>query len=157
MKPIAKALLGGCGCLGILAVVGTIGLGAWLFTGPEGGVKLGNEMDEYALQYIDQQRLLEAGEEILAYYDVTISMDSTEAALLTSERLIYHKDGGNMSIRLVDISDIRHRYESLVGDVIEVESTNGQTMKIEIAPLNQGETFNNVLMRAWQSASDLAP
>lgn len=154
MKPFVKIVIGGCGCLALLGVATVLGLGAWLFTSPEGGVKLGNEMDTYALEYIEQHGLLEQGEEILAYYDVTISMDGTEAALLTPRRVLYHKDGANTSISLEEITDIRHRKESLVGDVIEIESSTGQTMKIEIAPLNQGETFKNVLMRAWESTHE---
>lgn len=154
MKPFFKILLGGCGCLALLGIAAVVGLGIWVSSTPEGGVKLGNEMDAYALEYIEQHGLIGPKEQILAYYDVTISMDGTEAALLTSRRLIYHKNGADTSIALDEITDVRHRKEGLIGDILEIDSSTGQTMKIEIAPLNQGETFKNVLMRAWESAAD---
>ena len=81
-------------------------------------------------------------------YDVTLSLDGTEAAILTTERLVYHKGGKSSSIPLSDIADIRHRKETLIGDIIEIDSRAGIPMKIEIAPLNQGETFLNALRDA---------
>lgn len=152
MNPVAKTFLIGCGVLGFLALCGVVVVGVWLFTGPEGGVKLGNEVDTYALEYLEEHEVLEPGEEILAYYDVTIAMDGTEAAILTDQRVMYHKAGKTTSILLDDIADVRHRYESLIGDIFEIQSTSGRTMKIEIAPFNQGETFKNVLMATWQDA-----
>ena len=154
MKPITKGLLIGCGSVTVLAIGAVVWLGVWLVSGPESGVKLGNEMDPYALDYMAEHDLLEEGEEILAYYDVTMAMDGTEAAILTTDRVIYHKQGNTTSIRIGDIEDIRHRYEAFIGDVIEIQATSGHAMKIEIAPLNQGETFKNVLMSAWKRAGE---
>ena len=34
----------------------------------------------------------------------------------------------------------------------EIQADSGQIMKIEIAPLNQGETFENALMALWREA-----
>lgn len=155
MKPIAKAFLFGCGGLALLVVAGIVGLGVWLFSGPEGGVKLGNDMDQYALDYIAEHDLLRPGEEVLAYYDVTLGMDGTEAAILTPDRVIYHKNGNTTSIPIQEIEEIHRRYETLVGDVIEIRSSSGSAMKIEIAPFNQGETFKNVLMSTWQRTKDM--
>ena len=154
MNPIAKGFLIGCGGLAVVVLVGVVGLGVWLMSGPEGGVKLSNEMDQYALDYIAAHDFLDPDEELLAYFDVTLAMDGTEAAILTSDRVIYHNAGNTTSIRVEDIEDVSHRYESLVGDVIEIRSTSGQVMKIEIAPFNLGETFNNVLMNIWQKTND---
>jgi hypothetical protein len=147
------------GCAAIFLVVlvfGALVLGAiiWLFSGPEGGVKLANEMDQYALDYLEANNILEPNEALIAYYDVTISMDGTEAAILSTERVIYHKEGRSTAIRLNEIEDIQHRYESFTGDVIEVTSSSGVIIKIEIAPLNQGETFNNVLLNAWERTQE---
>jgi hypothetical protein len=133
----------------IVVVVGAI----WLFTGPEGGVRLPNEMEAYAQEYLDEHQILEGSEDLLAYYDVTLSLDGSEAVILTTTRVIYHKNGRNTSINIADIEDIRHRNEGLIGDVFEVSPTSGQSMKFEIAPLNQGETFKNVLMAEWERAS----
>lgn len=148
-----KVLLG-CGVVALVAIIGVVGLVAWLASGPESGVKLGNEMDKYALDYLAQHKILNPGEEVLAYYDVTLAMDGTEAAILTQDRVIYHKNGTTTAIPVRDIQDVRHRQESLLGDIIEVQSISGPVMKIEIAPLNQGETFKNVLVGLWEKAKE---
>ncbi len=153
MRPLIKGLLIGCGVVAIFAVLGLAGIGVWMFSGPESGVKLGNEMDQYALDYLATHELLEPGEEILAYYDVTLAMNGTEAAILTPARVLYHKNGSTTSIALKDIDDIRHRKETLIGDIIEIYGVSGQVMKIEIAPLNQGESFQNALLKAWRNAN----
>jgi len=146
-----KTLLG-CGIVfmafAILLVAGAI----WLFTGPEGGVKLNNEMEKNALQYLADHQILIPSEDLIAYYDATLSLDGTEAAILTTKRVIYHKDGRNDAIELKAIEDVRHRKETLIGDIIEIYASSGKSMKIEIAPLNQGETFRSSLMHAWQRA-----
>ncbi len=112
----------------------------------EGGVRTTNNMEKYALDYIKDNQLLEEGERISAYYDYTISLDGTEAILLTNSRLIYHnKETQTTVIKITDIVDIQNRTESLIGDIIEVTSQNGDIMMIEIAPLNQGETFLKAL------------
>ena len=47
-----------------------------------------HEMDEHALEYLDKNALLEPGEELRAHYDATVSMDGTEAAILTDRRVL---------------------------------------------------------------------
>ncbi len=112
----------------------------------EGGVRTTNNMEKYALDYIKDNQLLEEREKILAYYDYTISLDGTESVLLTDSRLIYHNnETQTTSIDITDIVDLQHRKESFIGDIIEVISKNGDIMMIEIAPLNQGETFLKIL------------
>ena len=147
-----KPILIGCGTLlGIFLILIMVGA-IWLFTGPEGGVRLPIDMEEYALEYLDTNKILEDSEELLAYYDVTVSLDGSESAILTTKRVIYHKNGKSNAMNLADVEDILHRKEVLIGDVFEISTTSGKTMKIEIAPLNQGETFKNVLMKAWERA-----
>jgi hypothetical protein len=142
----------GCGCLiFIIIVVMAIGV-TWLVSGPEGGVQLPNNLEPYAVKYIKDNKILEPSEELLAYYDETISLDGTEAALITTKRVIYHKNGNNESINIDDIEDIQHRKEALSGDIFEIYSTSGKVIKIEIAPLNQGETFKNILMKTREKA-----
>ena len=138
------------GCAVALALV--VLLVIWLGTGPEGGVRLANELEEYAIQHMEENSLLQAGEEVLAYYDVTISLDGSEAAILTDRRVLYFNRGRTTSIDLAEIANIGHRYENLIGDVIEIEGTAGVFLKIEIAPFNQGETFLNVLRSQWERA-----
>lgn len=154
MQPVAKAFLIGCGVIALIVIIGVVWVGWWLFSGPTSGVKVGNEMDQYALDYIAEHGLLEPDEEVLAYYDVTLAMDGTEAAIVTGDRVLYHKLGNTTSIPIREIEDIQHRYETLTGDIIEIQSDSGQMMKIEIAPLNAGETFKNVLMNRWQRVRD---
>src|SRR5687767_12588082 len=151
-----KWILIGCGGIIALGVIIIVGFGWWVSTTPESGVKLGNEMDKYALDYLAKNNLLKPGEEILAYYDVTMAMDGTEAAILTKDRVMYHKQGRTTEVRIQEVKDVRHRYESLIGDVIEIEDAAGRILKIEIAPFNQGETFRNALMSAWRAAKPQA-
>ena len=51
----------------------------------------------------------------------------------------------NKFFLLKDIIDVKHRAESLIGDIIEVYSANGDVFVIEVAPLNDGKLFLNVL------------
>lgn len=141
-------------CVIVLFIVGVIIVGGiiWLMRSPESGVKMANEMDSYALKYIKEHKLLNNTESLIAYYDATMSMNGSEAAILTTEHVMYHKGGTTTSIALKDIADVQHRRESLVGDIIEVKSKSGMRLKIEIAPLNQGESFYNALMDAWKTA-----
>ena len=112
----------------------------------EQGVKLYNEMPSYALEYIDENKILDTKEKVLAYYDVTLSFDSSEATILTNKRVIYHKNNKNQSIKYTDIDDIEHRDEGFPnGDIILVKSVKGEIMKIGIAPLNDGKVFLDVL------------
>ncbi|MEP2774814.1 MAG: PH domain-containing protein [Luteolibacter sp.] len=152
-----KNIFIGCGALLLLAGIGFVAALVWLLSGPESGVKLKNEMDPYALTYLTENNILTPDEELIAYYDATMGMDGTEAAILTNQRVIYHHNGTNDSIALSDIADIQHRKESIIGDIIEIYSISGTSMKIEIAALNQGETFHAALMRAWEYAKGTAP
>jgi hypothetical protein len=116
-----------------------------VFGGREGGVRLSNNMESYALEYIEDYAILSDSEQLVAYYDYTISCDGTEAAIITDNRVIYHKDGRNEHIYLDDIVDIRHRDE-MGGDIIEIYSSDREVLMVEIAPLNGGETFLNALL-----------
>lgn len=142
----------GCGAVFALGVLLVIACGYWLFSGPEGGVKMSNEMSAYATKYLSDHKLLGADEELVAYYDATIGMDGSEAAILTTKRIIYHKPPGGDAMNLADIAEIKHRKETLIGDVIEIYASSGKSMKIEIAPMNQGESFLSALERCWKNA-----
>jgi hypothetical protein len=83
---------------------------------------------------------------------MTLLPGTTLSAILTTSRVIYHKGGGNYEIAISDIADIRHRKETLIGDFIEIQSTSGKSMKIEIARLNGGESFLASLMGGWGNA-----
>jgi hypothetical protein len=94
----------------------------WLLTGPEGGVRLSNEIEGYASEYLSEHEILNSSEDLLAYYDVTVRLNGTEAAILTSERIMYHRNGATNAIELKEVTEIRHRKESIIGDIIEIDS-----------------------------------
>ena len=61
-----KGILIGCG--GIIAlffILLTIG-GIWLLSGPEGRVRLPNEMEKYATIYLEENKILDDSEELLS-------------------------------------------------------------------------------------------
>ena len=152
ISDLKKKILLGCGAVFVMGMLLFIAGCYWLLSGPEGGVKMSNEMNEYATKYLSDHKLLGADEELVAYYDVTLGMDGTEAAILTTKRIIYHKAPGGDAMNLADIAEIKHRKETLIGDVIEIYSSSGKSMKIEIAPMNQGESFLAALERGWENA-----
>ena len=156
-RSYTKPILIGCGLAAVIAALLCVaaGLGGtvWLATGPEGGVRMSNELEPYALELIEEHNLLQESEEIIAYYDATVSLNGSEAAILTTKRVMYYKDGRTTSIELADIKDVEHRYESISGDIIEVISNSGQRLRIEVAPFNQGESFYNALIDAWEAST----
>lgn len=150
-----KGLIIGCLVSGALVTIGVIlGVLVWLITSPEGGVRLSNQVEQYAVEYIQEHQLLEADETILAYYDITISLNGSEAAILTDKRILYHSKGGSTSIGLTEIADVQHRYDKFIGDIIVVTADSGQAMKIVIAPANNGSLFHTSLINAWQAARE---
>jgi len=150
----SRPILIGCGITVIALVFAFVALIIWLGSSDNSGVKMANEMDEYALEYISENNLLNKTEELICYYDVTISLDGTEAAILTTERVLYHKDNRTSFININDIDDVNHRYEDFVGDIIEIRSKSGTILKIEISPLNQGISFYNSLIFSMQSLQE---
>jgi len=126
----------------------------WLLSGPEGGVRLSNDMEEYAVEYLDKHQVLNSTEQVVAYYDATITVDGTEAAILTTERVLYHMNGKTTAIPISEITDIRVREDDLMEYLIEIDSRDGMPMKIELAYFNQGETFVNALENAWTNSQE---
>jgi hypothetical protein len=118
----------------------TAGL-VWLGSGPEGGVRLGSEMEEYAIDYQRENGLLNQDEVILAYYDYTISLSGSESAYLTDQRIFYQKDGNVQEIPLEDVVAVTYEYDDLIGYTIFVDGNENSTLRIEIAIWNGGEIF----------------
>ncbi len=115
------------------------------------GVRAANEVPARVMDRLEQEKALLPGETLIVYYDATIAGDWSEAAMVTSERLVYHNAGRTTAMRLADIADVRHHEESLTGDVIEVTSDTGAAMKVEIAPMNGGDFFLRSLKTAWKA------
>jgi hypothetical protein len=125
----------------------------WLIgQGEKGGVKTANEIQPYAREYLAKHRILNSTEKLMCYYDSTITTDGTEAAMVTTERVIYHNPGNTTAMRLTEITDVTHRDEGVMGDIITVTSDSGEIMKITVAPLNDGPTFLKVLRTQWERA-----
>jgi len=143
----------GCAVIFLLSVCPCGGLVVWFVTGPEGGVRLSNEMEDYAVAYLEDHNLLLEDEALVAYYDTTLSLSGEQAAILTNDRLIFHNHAApDMVIKLSNVTAIRTWNEGIMGDMIEVDSADGRTMKIEIAPLNQGRSFINALQTQVERA-----
>ena len=115
----------------------------------EQGVKMANEMPKYATEYINKNNILHKDEKIICYYDVTLSFDASESAILTNKRVVYHKNKTNFSIEYGDIEEIKYLEE--FSDVIVVMDKEGGSIKIEIAPLNGGEIFYDVLKSKYDN------
>jgi|TARA_B110000914_G_scaffold225133_1_gene244966 hypothetical protein len=110
-----------------------------------GGVRVGNNMESYALSYIENHEILSPYEKILAYYDYTISLDGTTAAIITNDRLIFHnQDTKTTYFYLEDITKIKHYKKVMEGFFIEVWKGT-ELMMINIAPLNDANIFLDVL------------
>jgi hypothetical protein len=135
----------GCGIpLGVLVLLffGTL---VFFSFGPEGGVRLSNTMEDYAIEYLDQNQVLLPDEKIVAYYDVTVALNGSEAAILTDSRVIYHKHGRNTTINLSDIAEINQAGNGMGGVLIQISDQAGDMMAIDIAAFNQGELFLEAL------------
>jgi hypothetical protein len=136
----------GAVAFGLVVTVGTCaflaGQRAW--TEPS-GVVYASQLPPATRQKLDEQGLLEAGEQLIVYHDGSFSLDQSELVLLTTERAIYAKGATRASMRLAEIVSIDHHEEPLIGDVIEIASVSGQRLRLEIALFNGGTTFMNVL------------
>ena len=144
----------GCGAFAgtfaFLCLAGLVWLGS---TGEDhsSGVLLANQVDPYALEYMKRHRMLEDGEQLRAYYDASMDLDGSEAAVITDQRLIYHNGGRSTSVPLREVTCIRHS-DGALGDVFEAETGSGRTVRVEVAPLNGGSVFRRALLRARDAA-----
>ncbi|WOD41059.1 hypothetical protein [Nodosilinea sp. E11] len=123
----------------------TLGLLIFFSFGPAGGVRFTSTMEPYATQYLQTHNLLEEGEKVIAYYDATIALKGTEAAILTDRRILYHRSSATTSIPLNEIARIEHEVQNLIGDVIQIFAHSGEILVIEIAPMNGGPQFLSAL------------
>lgn len=126
-----------------LFVVLTLGFSLACLSGDAGGTEL-----PYQMSADDKTNIaphLGPGEEVRVYYDATISLDGSEFAAVTNQRVMYFGNGSVTAIPVGDVTGVSHREEGLIGDIIDVTGTGGQRLRIEIAPLNDGPLFLDVL------------
>ncbi|MEM9189455.1 MAG: hypothetical protein AAGF12_09785 [Myxococcota bacterium] len=147
---IAIGAFGVCGFCAACVIFGVV-----LTGGHQGGVRYANTMEAYAIEYLADHRILEPGESVVAYYDATISLDGTEAAVLTNRRVLWHSEvTGTTAIVLEDVTNVRHYSDPVLGIVMDVSSADGRTLHIEIAHLNGGDGFRSELQTRVAQATD---
>ncbi len=117
----------------------------WIVVSPDGGVRLVNEMEPYAERYLADHAILEDGESVKAYYDVTIALNATEAAIITDRRVVYHREDRVSEVALDEIAEVVCYTQPLIGYTFLISDLDGETISVEIAPLNGGERFATVL------------
>ena len=109
-----------------------------------GCVQTNNQLPASVIEFFDKTDILE-NEQIIAYYDVTIALDNSESAILTNKNLIYYKYGRIVRFPLNSIVNIEA--EDCFGLCIVASTRDNRVMKIEIAPLNGGDLFLELLRK----------
>ena len=109
-----------------------------------GGVLTYNQRPASVIEFFDNTDIL-ANEQIIAYYDVTIVLDNSESAILTNKNLIYYKYGRVVRFPLNSIVNIEA--EDCFGLCIVASTRDNRVMEIEIAPLNGGDLFLELLRK----------
>ena len=109
-----------------------------------GCVQTNNQLPASVIEFFDKTDILE-NEQIIAYYDVTIALDNSESAILTNKNLIYYKYGRVVRFPLNSIVNIEA--EDCFGLCIVASTRDNRVMKIEIAPLNGGDLFLELLRK----------
>ena len=109
-----------------------------------GGVLTNNQLPASVIEFFDNTDILE-NEEIIAYYDVTIVLDNSESAILTNKNLIYYKYGRVTRFPLSSIVSVEA--EECFGLCIVATTRDDRVMEIEIAPLNGGDLFLELLRK----------
>ena len=109
-----------------------------------GGVLTYNQLPASVIEFFDKTDIL-VNEQIIAYYDVTIALDNSESAILTNKNLIYYKYGRVVRFPLNSIVNIEA--EDCFGLCIVASTRDNRVMEIEIAPLNGGDLFLELLRK----------
>jgi len=150
-------VLGAIGGVVVLVCGGlVVALVVWAATSPDGGVRLGHEMEPYAEKYLAEHGLLEEGESVVAYYDITIALNASQAAILTDRRLIQHSGDRVHAMPLDTIAEILCTTHPLSGHSFMVSDVDGGMMVVEVAPLNGGERLAVALRNATGLEVDCA-
>ena len=143
LMAVLGGLLGTCG-----VVAGLVALGA--SSDDPGGVILGEQVPQKTVETLKSRKLLGQNEALLAYHDQTIRLDMSEVTFVTAARVVHARGETIATIALADVTKVTHRSQGLVGDVIEIATEDGHAMHLEIAPLNGGDSYVNVLEAAWK-------
>jgi len=107
-----------------------------------GGVLTSNQLPQSVIEFVENNNILD-DERIIAYYDVTVTLNNSESAILTDKNLIYYKRGNISKMSLNEISFIKVDNDCFGVCITATSATD--VMRIEIAPLNDGEVFAELL------------
>lgn len=120
---------------------------AYFASGPEGGVRAGNQLSKDDLAHLRGHVQLADGEDVISYYDNTMNLDGSEAVVLTNQRLVTWTASLTSELPVKDIKRIDHESDGLLGELLDVTGANGTLLRVEIAPLNDGQRFVDALAR----------
>jgi hypothetical protein len=139
--------------------------------GSERGVKMVNEMSREDFKLIEDSKIDVNEGEIIACYNAGASKSDPEFALLTTNKIVYLKDGRTTVFDLKDITSIKddlafeqayNTEKDLNNNTIyhhdaeiyhiEVQSGKGPRMRIDIVPPRGGALFYDALKSAMQGA-----
>ncbi len=101
-----------------------------------GGLRLGPTMEPYAQNIIEEKQLLQKGETLKAYYDATISLDGSDAIVLTNQRVFRYFEGQVTSIKLKELDRIRLVNRHFLGATVLLISEK-KSFKVEMGPQSE--------------------
>lgn len=146
---IAAIALLGIGALGTCGVVGgLVVLGSSQEHDP--GVLPGTQVPAKVRTALVTKKLLRDDETLLVYYDGSVKLDMSEVSFATRDRLVYAKGDVVASMQLAEITQITRKTEPVIGDTYDITADDARTMRIEIAALNNSDSFANALESAWR-------
>ena len=99
----------------------------------------GAQLSQNSIDYLNNNAVLQPGETVVVYYDVTISESNSTSCMVTNQRVVFHNAPNTTGIALQDITAIEA--VDAFGKVITVHGGPGELLKLEIAPLNGGDFF----------------
>ena len=116
------------------------------FTSPS-GVSTGNQVSSSLKTYLNKSGILE-DENIVVYWDPTLSNNANELAILTNKNIIYYYKEYVNKIPLSQIKSITHKKKNLgVEIVITPKTKNLKKLLIEIPPFNNSKLFLEKLQK----------
>ena len=140
---VVGGVLGTCG-----VVAGLVALGA--SSDEPAGVLVGAQVPQQTVDKLRARKLLGPGDALLAYHDATVRLDMSEVTFVTKSHVVHARGETVASLPLADVSKITYRTEALGIEVVDLVTKDGKALRIQIAPLNGGESYVNVLEDAWR-------
>ena len=111
----------------------------------DGGVMFGAQIPDAKKAKLRERGLIRETDQLIAFYDGSISLDMSEVSILTADRLVHAQGNHVATVPLANVTSIDHRVENVIGDVIEVGTNEGERLRIEVAHLNNGISFLNAI------------